>query len=1010
MFDFLNSENIGKEYNGFLLLSVDDLPDYKAKGVYLRHKRTGLEVYHIVKDDKENLFAFAFRTLEKNSKGTAHIMEHSTLCGSEKFPLKEPFTTLASTSLNTFLNAFTYPDKTVYPGASVVRDDYFTIMDVYADSVFFPKLDYATFLQEGHRLELNKDGKLSVQGIVYNEMKGAYSSFMQVAFGNLIKSMYPDSYPEFESGGDPLEIPNLTYQQFLDFHQRFYNPDNCLLFLYGDIPTGDQLDFINEKYISRLEKKYGVKCDDYNAGSSLPIVKTEISSLQKLNLHQESKEIVSIAPVTGSTGSFVSMNWYSGPWNMEKQYLNEVLFGNDSSPLSYTLKESQLGDDLSCCNYGYYQEEFFTIGLMGVKKDDEQKVYSLIEDSIKKTYEEGIKQEDIDSALMGIDFTLREINRDWGPQGITIMEKVLKSWQNGLPCNSRLSAFRDFDIVKENIKKDKDYTKKLIKKYLIDPKIVIKAVVEPSAEYFKIRKQGEKQLIQKLKENLDEEKLKKDLEEMHRYQDHIETPEETKCIPTTKLSSLDSKLDISKCEIQYINGYQNEKIPLFVSKEETSGIFYLEVLFPFDQIECNKFKYIPFLSNIITNLGWNNKKWDDCITESACVMGDVWGKVCTGEVPDILEVTKSIETYDKSNFTGRYWLGVSCKCLTSKAKESLNLLSEIITTMSFDDKKRFKTLAQENLAEKKSTIVSSGRDYAIKRAKAADSKTNALNEIMWGITQFETVKEYVEKPAKESLENLKNIYQECLKGGGIIHITADEDSLNTIIPMLNEFAEKTKITKLVPKKQFTLSDLIKNISQNELLDGDKTEQIINVESQTGYAVAVSKASPFMSKQAAAESVLTNWLGTHSLWTKIRMSGGAYGASAWCDATNNEIIFTSYRDPTPEKSIDTFAEIIKEVCENPISEEDVEKTIVSCYGDVIVPQAPKDRGSRSFELLLYGSTPEIRQKRIDYIFEVKPDDVDFVAKQINKNIDKTYKKVIFTDKNINSTSKIVKIPL
>ena len=171
MFDFLDSENIGKEYKGFVLCSIDDVPDYKAKGVFLRHKRTGLEVYHVIKDDKENMFAFAFRTVSKDSKGTAHIMEHSTLCGSEKYPLKEPFNTLAATSLNTFLNALTYPDKTVYPGASVVRSDYFNMMDVYADSVFFPKLDYTTFIQEGHRLEMDENGKLSIQGVVYNEMK-----------------------------------------------------------------------------------------------------------------------------------------------------------------------------------------------------------------------------------------------------------------------------------------------------------------------------------------------------------------------------------------------------------------------------------------------------------------------------------------------------------------------------------------------------------------------------------------------------------------------------------------------------------------------------------------------------------------------------------------------------------------------------------------------------------------------------------------------------------------------
>ena len=276
MFDFTDSKNIGKEYKGFILLSIDDVKDYKTKAVYLRHKRTGLEVYHMLKDDKENLFAFAFRTLAKDSKGTAHIIEHSVLCGSEKYPIKEPYNTLASTSLSTYLNALTYPDKTVYPGASLVKDDNFNMMDVYADAVFFPKLDYATFIQEGHRLEMDEQGKLSIQGVVYNEMKGNYSSFPQVAFSELVNTMFPNSYPSFDSGGDPLEIPKLTYEEFCSYHQKFYSPENCMLFLYGNIPTWQQLDFLDERFMHRIEKKFNCTKDIANYASRLPLIKNEI--------------------------------------------------------------------------------------------------------------------------------------------------------------------------------------------------------------------------------------------------------------------------------------------------------------------------------------------------------------------------------------------------------------------------------------------------------------------------------------------------------------------------------------------------------------------------------------------------------------------------------------------------------------------------------------------------------------------------------------------------------------
>lgn len=1010
MFDFLDACNIGKVYKDFILISVDDIPDYFAKGVYLRHRKTGLEIYHIVKNDKENLFAFAFRTIEKNSKGAAHIMEHSVLCGSEKYQLKEPFSTLVSTSLNTFLNALTYPDKTVYPGASVVRSDYFNIMDVYADAVFFPKLDHATFLQEGHRLEMDENGKLSIQGVVYNEMKGNYSSFQPIAFSEQISAMFPKSYPAFDSGGDPLDIPSLTYQEFLDFHQKFYNPDNCLLFLYGDIPTEQQLDFIDERFIGRIIEKYKCKNDIPHADSKLPVIDPEIAELQKLNLVKKSTEVRSVAPETGSTGELVTMSWYTGTADIEKYFLSEVICGNDSSPLSIALKNSELGDEISCGNFGQFDQEFFTAGLWGVKKDDEQKVFDLIEKTMNDLYKNGIAQEDIDSAVMGIDFTLREVNRNWGPPSIQIMEKVLKSWVNGKSCANRLSPITSFEKLKTKLKEDKSFTKKLIKKYFIDNKVVVKFVAEPSKEYFSKRSDAEKNLIEKFSKDLDKAKLKKDLDELHSYQNHIETPEETACIPTTKLCELDPKIDIAETKLEFVCGADGSDIPLFVSEEDTNGLFYIDLLFPFDRLAPNYYQHIPFLSSIITNIGWNGKRWDDCIAESACVMGDVWGRTCCGSVPDSPDCKEYAAKYSDYNFCGRNWIGISCKALTDMAKQTLKLLAEIITTMDFDDKKRFDSLIQELKAEKKAGLVSSGRDYSVKRTRAASSVHQALNEIMWGISQLETVKNYNKKTSAETLKTFEYIYKECIKSGGIIHITADKDSLLKIKPMLSDFAKEAKITKLLPAVEHTFDDYKHYIVQFEDAVQDNALQIIQVESQTGYAAASSKASGFMTKEAAAEVVFTSWFSNHTLWDKVRTIGGAYGAGAWTDNSDRTLVMTSYRDPAPEKSVEVFIDSLKEISNKQIPAEDIEKTIVSCYGDAIVPSCPKDRGSRSFEGMLYGNPQSFKQKRVDYLLSVTPEDIEKAAKRLYKNVSESCTKSVFCDKKVNIGGKKINIPL
>ena len=1012
MFDFTDTNNIGKCYKGFQLLTIDSLPDYKTKAVYLRHRLTGLEVYHILAEDKENTFAFAFRTFAKNSKGCAHIMEHSTLCGSEKYPLKEPFTTLASTSLNTFLNAMTYPDKTVYPGSSVVPADYFNMMDVYADAVFFPKLDHETFIQEGHRLEMDEDGKLSIQGVVYNEMKGEFSTFMQIANNEQGTAMYPDSFYAYDSGGDPLDIPSLTYEQFLAFHQQFYNPDNCLLFLYGDIPTEKQLDFLNDRFMDRIAKQYNCKEEVQNADSKVPVVTKAIQELQKTHHVKESKYVRTLAPETGSTGLLVSLNWYAGPADMEKAFLSEVICGSDSAPLAYALRESGLGDEISplCGTNGPINDQYYSFGLSGVKKGNENKVFALVEKSLKEIYKKGVSQEDINSAIMGIDFNLREVTRYFGPYSLVLMNKVLNGWNYGYPCNYRLSPISDFEKLKKQIAADPDFVKKLIKKYFLDQDVVVKFVSEPSAEYFKKREAAEADLIKKLEENLDKEQMKKDLDELHAYQQHVETPEETACIPTTKINELDPKIEIANTDLQFVTGFDGCKVPVFINKEATNGIFYMDVLYPFDRIEPEKFQYMPFLSNVLTNLGWNGKKWDKCIAESGCVMGDVWGRTCCGSIADAPECAKEFAKYKELNFCGRQWLGVSCKALTSEAEKTLKMMSEIITTMDFKDKKRFESLAGELKSDKKSGIVSSGVEYSLRRAAAPNGVAQALNEIMNGISQLYTVDKYCKGNSKGVLKMFKELYGRCRESGGIIHITADEDSLKKILPMLEDFAKSAEITKLLPAKTLKTEDLLPYVYESDAITEPFSKQMICEESQTGYSAAISPASPYLTKEAAAEYIFTVWFRMHTLWDKIRTTGGAYGVSTWADNYTEKLMMYSYRDPTPAKSLQVYKDSLKEMMNTKISPEDIEKTIVSCYGDVIVPASPKKRGDYSFEGMLYCNPQSFKQNKVDYLLSVKEKDVEMAIKRLNEGIEKSCRTVVFCDENKTTYGKKIDLPL
>ena len=415
----------GDKYGKFTVISVFPVKDYHSTALYLRHK-TGLEVMHLVNDEDENLFSFAFRTPNPKGNGAAHILEHSVLCGSERFPLKDPFIRLSNQSVKTYLNAMTYPDRTVFPASSMVKADYFNLMSVYGDAVFFPRLEKEIFMQEAHRLELDEEGKPSIQGVVYNEMKGSYSSFESVASDAAERSLLAGSVYEKDSGGDPLEIPTITHEELVAFHDTWYRPDNCFVFLYGNIPTEEQLDFLQDNFLDRLEKKYPQALDTEenrkaHVDAHLALVRPD--PIQKpLTLYEEGP-----AGEEESGKNTVLVNWRFGTCPdaeraYEYQVLTGILLNHDGSPLQKALLDSGLGED-TAPQTGLDPSQYeclLTVGLRGVKKGDEEKVQQLIFDTLSDLVKKGIPRNDIDSTLMTMEYSQCEIKRVHGPYALRL--------------------------------------------------------------------------------------------------------------------------------------------------------------------------------------------------------------------------------------------------------------------------------------------------------------------------------------------------------------------------------------------------------------------------------------------------------------------------------------------------------------------------------------------------------------------------------------------------------------
>lgn len=1005
-----NPASFPKQYKGFERISVTEIPDCAATGIYLRHKKTGLEVFHLLNDDEENLFAFAFRTPVKNSTGAAHILEHSVFCGSEKFPLKEPFTTIMNQSVSTFLNALTYSDKTVYPASSLVKPDYYNLLDVYADAVFFPLLKKEAFLQEAHRLELNENGTFEIQGVVYNEMKGSYSSFESVAADAQIRSMFPDTNYAFDSGGDPLHIPSFTYEDFKEFHKKYYRPDNCLLFLYGNISTEEQLDFIQTRFLDRLEKTVSAETDC----THIPNVCTEFSEMETQKPFGKPAYIHAKAPDAGATGATVTVNWLCGntadvQQYMECAFLAEVLAGHDGSPLTKALFESGLGDDIApvsgCVNEA--RQFFLAFGLHGVKPRDEKKVYKLIFSELEKICTDGISRNDIESAIMSAEFSNREVIRSGGPYSLVLLERALNCWNYGAEPAKGLLYRRAFDEIREKCSSDPEYIEKLLKKYLLENKNCSFVMVTPSKSYSAARSKAEKKILSALTKTADRKQIQTELDALHAYQNHRETPEELSCVPRLNVNDLNPAVETVKTEILTAdaNGVQ---IPLFSNTENTNGIAYLELWIPADVLPPEEYKYLPLYSYCATNSGWNGKGWAECAEEAAVCTGEITCRLFTSVSPKTEKSAALRSRLSTLNCTDRDWLIFSVKMISEKIDSALDVFAECFSSYEFTDLKRLENLTAEVQSAIKASVIPHGNRFATIRAQALKNHTGTVEEIWRGITQLFAIQNITAEKPKNLSAHFTALTKTLRAAGAIIHVTADSKTMHALLPKINGFAEKTHLVPPVPKRSADESDFAAEIILPGEKEAARTETFI-ISSQVGFAAAAIDGSYFGTEENPADLVLSHYLSGTSLWERIRTTGGAYGAYAGCANLSGLFMLSTFRDPSPQKSLCTFAECLKDAAERKIEEDELVRMITGTYGDEVQPHSPRGRGNLGIIRTLYCICDEDRQQKITGLLRVKPEQIQNAAEKIFTAYDDC-RTVVLCDKSSKKTGIIIDLPL
>lgn len=1012
----------GDYYKSFEVLSVFDVPDYHSQAFHLRHKKTGLEVFHLLNDDSENLFAFAFRTPNPKANGLAHIIEHSVLDGSEKYPLKDPFVILSNQSVKTYLNAMTYSDKTVYPASSIAKADYFNLMSVYGDAVFFPRLNKEIFMQEAHRLEIDENGKASIQGVVYNEMKGSYSSFESVTADISLASLLKGTIYEKDSGGDPLEIPSVTYEEFLDFHKTWYRPDNSFVFLYGNIPTTEQLDFLQENFLTRLEKKF----PDIDLSESAR--KKRISDFLKLVTPQKISEPF-VLNAEGPSGdgeesNTVLVNWLLGRSDnalsaTEKTVLTGILCNHDGSPLQKALLESGLGEDLAPQNglFGSIYTATLTVGLRGVKKGDEKKVEDVVLATLKNLVENGISQKDIESTLTTLEFVHREIKRGQGPYAISLMARPIYGWLYGDGLENQIRLRSHLDEIRKKIEADSSYIPNLLKNLLLENKARSLVIVSPSQNYNEKREIAEKNRISELMKSKSIQEIKVENDALHVFQ---QTDGDSSCLPHLRPSDFikNGKPVMTRSEafIDFIPGADGSSVPFVKNIENTNGIIYLDVAFPADVLSASDYPLLPSFADCVTECGWGKLDWAKAAEETALHTGGIGVNLLTMEGPETQNAKKLSEKY---NWIKRDWVIFRMSMLEEQAENALDLLKGCISETDFFDEKRIGDIITESRNDFESSVIPDGHIFASNRILCKKSRKTAVDEIWNGLCQYFTIKKIADSPVKKTIKEFRRIFAEIKKGGAVIHATAEEKAFGRLESLLKDFNSELNIHAPYGPRKCEDSDFFALTDIGEKSEDESLSEAFVTSSQVGYAAECLPASPYEDEKSFHEEVCTHWLSNNLLWEKIRTIGGSYGAFCSAEPMSSSLVFATYRDPLALDSCDVFEQCIKEASEIEFTDDDVERAVMGCYSHFIQPQSPKGRGASSFTRLLYGITDEDREKKILGILRTSPKDfhdtfVRLAANISDKNIEKLKRRAVICGKKMLGdkcfAGKIVNLPL
>ena len=938
------------DLNAYEVVLTEDLPDLKSKGYLLKHKKSGARVLLMENDDENKVFTIGFRTPPSDSTGVPHIMEHSVLCGSRDFPVKDPFVELVKGSLNTFLNAMTYPDKTVYPVASCNDKDFQNLMHVYMDAVFYPNIYQhdEIFRQEGWSYKLDEpDGKLEYNGVVYNEMKGAFSSPEGVLDRVILNSLFPDTSYAYESGGDPEEIPNLTYEQFLDFHRKYYHPSNSYIYLYGDMDMEEKLKWLDENYLC-----------EFDAAE----VDSEICFQKPFDKMIEVEKTYSISSEeTEEENTYLSYNKVIATSLDEKLYqafqiLDYALLSAPGAPLKKALMDAGIGKDImGSYDNGIYQPIFSIIAKNAEPQQKEQFV-QVIEDTLRKIVEDGIDRKALEAGINYHEFRFREADFGNYPKGLMYGLDLFDSWlYDEKKPFIHMQAIPTFAFLKEQI--GTRYFEDLIQKWILDNPHGSMVIVKPERGRTARMDRELDEKLQTYKAGLspDEvEKLARDTAELIVYQDSEDAREDMEKIPVLGREDISREI-VPICNEERVCG----GIPMVYHNVETNGIGYVTLLFDLSGVPEEKLPYVGMLQAVLGIIDTTHYEYGELFNEI---------NVHTGGIGTSLELYPDVTKVKEKEFRATFEM--KGKALYPKMDVLFKMMREILTESKLEDEKRLKEILSMLKSRLQMSFLSSGHTTAALRALSYSSPLSKFKDDTDGIGYYEAVKEieeHFEEKKEELIANLKELAARIFRADNLmISYTAAPEGLDAVEKEMETF--KNGLFERTDGDEQENRCILHCVKRNE---GFKTSSKVQYVARTGNFIDGGAA------YSGALHILKVILSYDYLWQNIRVKGGAYG----CMCNFNRIgegYLISYRDPNLEKTIDVYEKVTEYLRNFEADDRDMNKYIIGTISNIDRPMNPSAKGTRSMNLYMNHVTEEMIRKEREEILNAGQEEIRALA--------------------------------